>query len=366
MVEKELISWLKLTNISRLKNKSVLRILESYQIQDLENFDDADFLALGLNSKQIASWRNPDLQLIEKCLQWAEKENQYIIYPSHKKYPYLLKQISDFPKILYIRGNLDLLSTPQIAIVGSRHASYKGLSFAWQFANDLVEYGITITSGMALGVDGRAHKGALEAGGKTIAVLGSGLDVIYPKAHIDLSSKICMNGTMISEFFPWSPPKPEFFPKRNRIISGLSLGVLVVEAALRSGSLITARLALDQGREVFALPSAPDNIHGRGSNGLIKQGAFLVETVQDILTQVTTLANCAIKNKISDESPSVSEQKLPFPELLANVGYEAISVDVLAEACKQPVNVIMTQLLELELQGFVAVVPGGYVRTRRS
>lgn len=250
--------------------------------------------------------------------------------------------------------------------MGSRNASPQALDLSHQFAFDLAKLDAVVTSGLALGVDGRAHRGALDGSGKTIAVLGSGLSVIYPKSHQKLAMQIKECGALVSEVFPWSPPKAQFFPKRNRIISGLSLGVLIIEAALKSGSLITARLALEQGRDVFALPSSIGNPNGKGSNGLIKQGAFLVESVQDVVEQVATLANCVINQQSSTNCAPVSHQELPFPVLLANVGDDATSVDQLAKVCEQPVHEIMMQLLELELQGIVTTVPGGYVRTRRS
>ncbi len=246
--------------------------------------------------------------------------------------------------------------SPQLAIVGSRHASPDGLSLAHAFAKELASHEAVVTSGLALGIDGRAHRGALDGGGVTVAVLGSGLERVYPAAHRKLAEEIKEKGALVSELWPWSPPKPAFFPRRNRIISGLSVGVLVVEAALKSGSLITARLALEQGRDVFALPGSIHNPHAKGSNGLIKQGAYLVESVEEILSQVGTLAGCAINHQLDMAPAQVLQEQLPFPELLANVGNEARCVDVLAEICDEPVHEIMMQLLELELQGLVSAV----------
>lgn len=237
---------------------------------------------------------------------------------------------------------------------------------AYEFAYQLAEKQIPVTSGLALGIDGRAHRAALNAGGKTIAVLGSGLDRIYPKAHQGLAKEIAQQGALVSEFLPWTPPKAQFFPRRNRLISGLSIGVLVVEASLKSGSLITARLAIEQGRDVFALPQSIYHTSAQGSNGLIKQGAYLVESIEDILQQVEILADCAINHQKCVELSEVKQEELPFSNLLANVGNEARCVDVLAELCNQPVNEIMMQLLELELRGLISSVPGGYVRARRN
>ncbi|PSU52277.1 DNA-protecting protein DprA, partial [Photobacterium aphoticum] len=215
------------------------------------------------------------------------------------------------------------------------------------------------------GIDGQAHYGALKNGGATVAVLGSGLNRIYPAKHRDLAAAIVEQGALVSEFWPDEAPRPQNFPRRNRVISGLSVGVLVVEAAQKSGSLVTARYALEQGREVFALPGPIRFAGSRGCHALIKNGAKLVETPVDIFEEVGALTDC-VKNSHSglrDEQPE--NEKLPFPALLANVGSEATPVDVVAERSRQPVHEVMMQLLELELQGLVTSVPGGYIRTRR-
>ncbi|MDD1783993.1 DNA-processing protein DprA [Enterovibrio sp. ZSDZ35] len=359
-------SWLRLAAVPRLGAKSLSKILSSHPPQSLLTLSDNEMLALGLTQAQLHAFRYPDETMIEKCLAWEDAPHKHILTLADQRYPYLLKHITSAPPLLFVEGDPNVLSTPQIAIVGSRHASADGLSLAHEFAYQLVHHELTVTSGLALGIDGRAHRGALDRKGRTIAVLGSGLDNVYPSRHRRLAEEIKDNGgALVSELWPWSPPKPAFFPKRNRIISGLSTGVLVVEAALKSGSLITARLALEQGRDVFALPGTVNNPHAKGSNGLIKQGAFLVESVEDILEQVGTLAGCAINHQLDVMQAQVLQEELPFPELLANVGNEARCVDVLAELCDQPVHEIMMQLLELELQGVVTAAPGGYIRTRR-
>ncbi|KXF81185.1 DNA-processing protein DprA [Enterovibrio coralii] len=359
-------SWLRLAAIPRLGAKSLGKLLSSYPPHKLLTLTDDELQAAGLKPEQLHAFRHPDERMIENCLAWEDAPDKHILTLADPRYPYLLKHIPSAPPLLFVEGNADALSSPQIAIVGSRHASSDGLSLAHEFAYQLVRHELTVTSGLALGIDGRAHRGALDGKGKTIAVLGSGLDKIYPFRHKALARDISASGgALVSELWPWSPPKPAFFPKRNRIISGLSTGVLVVEAAMKSGSLITARLALEQGRDVFALPGTVNNPYAKGSNGLIKQGAFLVESVDDILEQVGTLAGCAINHQLDVTQAQVLQEELPFPELLANVGNEARCVDVLAELCDQPVHEIMMQLLELELQGLVTAVPGGYIRTRR-
>jgi DNA processing protein len=227
---------------------------------------------------------------------------------------------------------------------------------------------MTITSGMALGIDGVAHRAALDAAGKTIAVLGNGLFHTYPRRHASLAQRIVENGgALVSEFPLAQPPFPANFPRRNRIISGLSSGVLVVEAAIKSGSLVTARTALEQGREVYAVPGPLGSPGSEGPHWLIKQGAIPVTSVEDILENLQygrhPLPDEAEK---SNYSPDTELAALPFPELLANVGDEVTPVDVVAERAGQPVPVTVAQLLELELAGWIAAVPGGYVRLRRA
>ena len=364
-MQQDLECWLRFAGLPGFGVKAASEILEQCEISTLIDLDDLGLAQLGFKPNQIKAFQNPDRTIIDRCLTWSEKKNRHIITLIDPYYPYLLKQIPAPPTLLFVEGDPLLLCSPQVAIVGSRNASQDGLAQAKAFSFELALRGLTVTSGLALGIDGRAHRGALDAKGKTIAVLGSGLERIYPAPHQALAAEIIHNGALISEFWPWLPPKAAFFPKRNRIISGLSIGVLVIEAALRSGSLITARLALEQGRDVFALPGSIHNPQAKGSNGLIKQGAFLVESVEDIVEQTGVLADCAIKNQLDILHPQVLEEKLPFPKLLANVGDEARCVDVLAERCDQPVHEITIQLLELELQGIVSAVPGGYVRTRR-
>lgn len=361
--------WLRLSAIPRFGVNAICQILNKCAIEDLVLFDDTELLRLGFKSYQIKAFRHPNTSVIDRCLAWLDDrvygKKRHILTLNDPRYPYLLKQISTAPPLIFVEGDPLILSLPQLAIVGSRHASQDGLEHAKEFAFELSKNDIVVTSGLALGIDGRAHRGALDGNGKTVAVLGSGLERIYPSAHQALAQEIKEKGALVSEFWPWSPPKAEFFPKRNRIISGLSIGVLVVEAALKSGSLITARLALEQGRDVFALPGAIYNPHSKGSNGLIKQGAFLVESVDEILEQTGALVGCAINHQLDIIPPLFEQEELPFPMLLANVGDEARCVDVLAELCEQPVHEITIQLLELELLGLISAVPGGYVRTRR-
>ncbi|MGL6175531.1 MAG: DNA-processing protein DprA [Vibrionaceae bacterium] len=366
MNEQALARLFKLASVPKLAKLVFERALEPHNFANLDAFDDSALLDIGFSFEQIKSFRTADPQKIEQALSWAQRPDCHVLCALDPLYPYLLKQIGSAPRMLFVQGNADVLSLPQLALVGSRTATPNGLSCALEFAQELAQQGFVITSGLALGIDGRAHRGALTANGLTVAVLGSGLDVVYPKAHQTLAGEIAQSGALVSELWPWTPPRPEFFPRRNRIISGLAVGVLVIEATADSGSLITAKLALEQGRDVFALPHAIGDPFGSGCNGLIKQGAFLVESVQDVLSQVGVLSNCVIEQNVTAESSAFLSQHLPSSSLLASVGDEVTCVDVLAQRCGLPVNEIMMQLVELELQGLVLAVPGGYIKTRRS
>jgi DNA processing protein len=228
---------------------------------------------------------------VERDLKWLGDPNCHLITPFDSEYPALLRQISNAPAVLFVQGNIRRLANPQIAIVGSRNSTVTGRDNAFKFAQHFSELGFTVTSGLALGIDAAAHQGALKGQGGTIAVLGTGIDKIYPSSHVALAHEIIEKGVLLSEYPIGVPPAPSNFPRRNRIISGLSLGTLVVEAALKSGSLITARYALDQGREVFAIPGSIHSPLAKGCHHLIRQGAKLVETAEDVLEELSALIN---------------------------------------------------------------------------
>src|SRR5471030_882424 len=295
----------------------------------------------------------------------------------------MLKQISSAPLILFVEGDLYALVSPQLAMVGSRKHTVYGEQWAHYFAAGLVNSGFTVTSGLALGIDGICHQAAIEAGGTTIAVLGSGLMKIHPRSHLGLADRIVESGgALVSELWPDAAAIPANFPRRNRIISGMSAGVLVVEASLRSGSLITARYALEQDREVFALPGPIDSVTSEGTHWLIKQGAYLVTEPNDVaeqigsgLTWIPTTSSSEQADFIPQRNKSISDEiicaeddevELPFTDVLANVEYEVTPVDVVAERAGQHVPEVVGKLLELELAGWIAAVPGGYVRIRRA
>ncbi|WP_217541583.1 DNA-processing protein DprA [Vibrio metschnikovii] len=369
--QRDLAMWLALSFTPKLTQKNLSRLLSRDALTNLEGYTAQQWLALGLTDQQVDYLFGQAKQDIEQCLMWQQQAAQRHIIPLYDEvnYPPLLREIPSPPKVLFVEGQLHWLKQPQIAIVGSRNATIDNQHIAQQFAGELAAHDIVITSGLALGIDGYAHDGALKAGGATLAVLGSGLNCIYPTRHKTLAERIKDNGALISEFRPNTPPRAEHFPRRNRIISGLSLGVLVVEAAEKSGSLITARYAIEQGRDVFVIPGPITSANSQGSNQLIRQGACLVQTVEDILAEVENLLNWCKDSPSTTQGELFScpndEEQLPFPELLANVGVEATPVDILAQRTHIPVQEVMMQLLELELLGHVVAVSGGYIRKGR-
>ena len=298
---------------------------------------------------------------VDACLQWqASKSNRHIICINDARYPALLKEIPDPPPLLFIEGRYEALHQAQLAIVGSRKATPPGLETTRQFARALGQHGLTITSGLALGIDASAHIGCLDVKGQTVAVLGNGLDKIYPARHQSLAEEIVENsGAIVSEFIPGTPPLAQNFPRRNRLISGLSLGVLVVEAAVRSGSLITARLAGEQGREVFAIPGSIHNPLARGAHRLLREGAVLVENVDDILNELGSIATASSTVSPPAEkstSPAAPEQQA----LLEYMGFDPVDTDTLVSRSGLTAERVSSMLLLLELQGNIAALGGGH------
>nr|WP_234916887.1 DNA-processing protein DprA [Aeromonas caviae] len=358
--------WLTLDAVTGIGPVTAARLLAHVggDITTLFDSDDGALRALGLQSVQIQQMRWP-LPVVEQGLSWAAEPGNHLLCPDDPAYPALLKEIPGAPLLLYCRGNVSSLSLPQLAMVGTRHPTYAGKDNATRLCAELVGCGLAITSGLALGIDGVCHQQALASGGITLAVLGSGLDCLYPKRHQGLAMQILeQEGLLVSELAPQQGPLAEHFPRRNRIISGLSLGTLVVEAAEQSGSLITARYALEQGREVFAVPGAPQNAQAAGCNRLLQQGAKLVLNAADILEEFPRLVLPPGPANGSSEAQHNSE--LPYADLLDNVDYETTSVDTVAERARLPVDVVLGRLVELELVGAVMAVAGGYVRARRA
>ena len=368
IAEEQLIGWLTLYFVPRLGPKKFTQLLKVDSPFNLIHYSVEQLQQLKLSAAQIQVIRAGISNRVSACLEWQQQSQHHIITLDDPNYPRLLKETVDAPPLLFIKGRLEILNDPQIAIVGSRNASLDGLKSATNFSKQFVANGLVVTSGLALGIDGYAHNGALQAGGDTVAVLGSGLDVIYPARHKKLAAKIIEKGALISEFSPTMPPKAGHFPRRNRIISGLSSGVVVIEAAEKSGSLITARFATEQNREVFVVPASINNLNAKGGNALIRSGAMLVENAQQVIDEINTLLSWSLIKQQSKQAElfepmaEESKQPLPFPQLLANLGVTPVAVDLLSQRTNIPINEVMTQLLELELQGLVTAVPGGYIR----
>lgn len=308
---------------------------------------------------------------VDLSLEWAQGDSQdWLIYGA-KDYPKQLMQIDDAPLLLGVRGQASLLNDPQIAIVGSRHASKQGINIAEDFALFLSDRGLIVTSGLARGIDTAAHQGALQGMAKTVAVVATGLDRIYPAANKNLGLQIVEQGVMVSEFPLGTQPLSHHFPRRNRIISGLSLGTLVVEAALQSGSLITARLASEQGREVFAVPGSIHNPQAKGCHQLIKQGAKLVESGEDILQEISDSLKpltAPVDHRETDAQtePQWTKKLTPSAQkLLALMDYDEISLDELSVLSKMPVSSLQAELLMLELDGVIEALSAGRWRKIR-
>ena len=358
--------YLRLSAVAGLTGKRWLEIARALNETD----DTAQVLiSADLDQQQIHQFSHFSSHQIAATEAWlAASDAHHLITALDDRYPAALREIHRFPPLLYIKGEPALLSSMQLAVVGSRNCSHYGRQWGEWFTQQLALSDLTITSGLARGIDGIAHRAALEVQGKTVAVLGSGLQHLYPTNHGALAEEIVeKGGALVSEFSLTTPPHALNFPRRNRVISGLSRGVLVVEATLKSGSLVTARYALEQNRNVYALPGALGNPGSEGTHWLIQQGALLVAHPTDIVADLRAALNwLPFTQPEGIYSEDSGDAALPFAEVLANVGDEVTPVDVVAERAGQPVPVIAAQLLELELAGWIAAVPGGYVRLRRA
>jgi DNA processing protein len=389
----ELSLWLRLSAADGIGSLTATALLKQFGLpQDIFS-QSAASLAEGVSPKQVKALLEPSEflpALVEATWDWLKAAQdsssattmRKIVSLSCSDYPKALLCLPDPPVLLYITGQVGVYEhiagkqTPDdMAIVGSRNATPQGLANARSFARVFAQSGLHIISGLALGIDGAAHEGALDAqkdfgsaAGSTVAVVGTGLDRVYPKRHHDLAHRIVQYGLIVSEFPIGMPPLPENFPRRNRIIAALSQGTLVVEAAIQSGSLITARQALDLGKEVFAIPGSIHSPQAKGCHYLIKQGAKLVESAQDVLEELpiapsVDLANAMISVALSADSACANDSKgiknSPENVLFAALGFDAISLDQLIDRTGIPAAQLQVQLLELELLGDVARLPGG-------
>jgi len=348
--------WLRLTLAPGLGAATVRALLRQFGLPEsvlarrraeLARFAPADALD-ALDSDEVG-------RQVSRSLEWAGQPGHAVVTLADDAYPRALLEIADPPVLLYAHGRVELLNRPALAIVGSRNATAQGLRDAERFARAFSNAGLTIVSGLALGIDAAAHRGALSARGSTIAVLGTGVDVHYPPRNAELAERIAGEGLLISEFPLGSKALAHNFPRRNRLISGLSLGCLVVEAAAASGSLITARSAAEQGREVFAVPGSIHSPLSKGCHALIKSGAKLVESADDVLAEIPGHRGMAA---VARDEPPV-DRAGPEDPLLAHMGFDPVDVDSLCALSGWPAERVASELLRLELDGHVAKLPGG-------
>ena len=357
LIPNDIAQWVTLNETPGLGNATLCQLLAKFgspekifsaSISQLREFVDDEI------AQKIQN--GVDLEAIKPTLDWLQKDNAHLVTFADNTYPQKLLEISNPPAVLYAIGNLHWLNHPTIAMVGSRSATPQGEKNAENFAESLCNQGLCVVSGMALGIDGASHRGAIKANGATIAVVGTGLDIVYPARHRDLAHKIAERGLIISEFPLGTPSKAQNFPRRNRLISGLSLGCLVVEANIDSGSLITARLSAEQGREVFAIPGSIHSPVTKGCHQLIKQGAKLVENVQDILEE--------LKNILPSISPSGLMGNLESTPsepnaVLACMGFDPVNFESLRTLSGLTTEALSSMLMVLELESKITTLAGG-------
>lgn len=347
-------AWLRLTLIPGIGGETQRKLLAAFGLPETI-FSASQSAIRALIGDRVAGLlleTDNALAIGEACA-WAKEEGQFIFTLADTEYPHQLLQIPDPPSVIYVRGRPELLQRPAIAIVGSRNPTPQGIQNAENFSAALAQSGLVIASGLALGIDAAAHYAALAVQGNTVAFISTGIDRIYPARNRDLARRIAHEGCIVSEFPLGTPAAAHNFPRRNRLISGFSKGVLVVEAATESGSLITARLAGEQGREVFAIPGSIHSPQSRGCHKLIKQGAKLVDSVQDILDEIDW-------ENSEDSSAAFSDEPIPpADDLLQLMGFDPCSIDELAIRSGLTIEVLSAKLLTFELSGYLASLPGG-------
>ena len=379
----ELAAWLRLAETPTLGRVSARRLLAAFGSPEraLDADESALVAVVGRAPARALLARNTLRDALpDSTWRWLEAAHDQaprdILVLGDPRYPDLLLQAADPPLLLYTIGRVELLRAPSVAIVGSRHATPQGLANAHEFALYLSERDLTIVSGLALGVDGAAHEGGLAAAGSTIAFVGTGLDHVYPTKHEALAARIADSGLIASEYSLGTRPRPDNFPRRNRLIAGVSQGTLVVEAALQSGSLITARMALESGREVFAIPGSIHSPQARGCHRLIQEGAKLVETGDDVLNELRASGSMLRMAHLSAAQPSLFASSpaefaaaadapdSPDASLLRALGHDPVTFDALASRTGLPTDRLAAQLLDLELRGAVQRLPGGLLQRR--
>ncbi|CCD28734.1 putative DNA protecting protein DprA [Candidatus Glomeribacter gigasporarum BEG34] len=387
LTEDEIKAWLRLTGAAGLGPITVRRLLAAFGLpqQIFGQSYTALAHAVGEQHAQAVLHARDDHShdaVHMRAVEWAFAPNHHFVTLADPAYPRALLEIADPPPVLYVRGRLAKLHMPALAVVGSRHASPQGLQNAAQFARALADAGLCIVSGLALGIDGAAHQGALEGRAGTVAVMGTGIDLVYPARHHALAQQIAASGAIVSEWALGAPARAAHFPQRNRLIAGLAQGALVIEAAAQSGSLITARLAAEAGREVFALPGSIHSPLSKGCHRLIKEGAKLVESIQDVLDELqpaqASLTAAALRPKYGPQhaalktgaqigmkkgAPDRSRQRLSATQqcVLEALGYDPCALETLMIRTGLESPVLQAALSELEIEGWVALLPGSRV-----
>lgn len=352
--DRELLSWIRLGLVAELSAAPFRKLLSEFGSPEAICSAGHAALRRAVTAEIAAALeRGPDPDRVEATLRWLDDPANHIITLADEAYPRLLLETSDPPPLLYLKGNPGLLNRSALAVVGSRNATQQGVSNAEAFARELSAGGFTIVSGLALGIDAAAHRGGLAAAASSIAVVGTGLDIVYPARNRDLAHRLAAEGALVSEFALGMPALASNFPRRNRLLSGLSRGCLIVEAALRSGSLITARYALEQGREVFAVPGSIHSPLSKGCHLLIKQGAKLVESAGDILEEFGVIVPAGARSRqIESGDPDLQA-------MLDTLGFDPVELEKLCERCGLTPESASAMLLQLELDGFVSRLPGG-------
>ena len=354
-------SWLTLAR-AYLRVPELQQLLRSFgSVEGIVSQSRSRLCEAGLTDEKCKAIASPDTQAIDRALAWLQDDTHHLVTWGTDDYPEMFTQIPGPPLALYVNGNIEALHMPALAIIGSRNPTRGGARNAHEFAKHLAGQGFCIVSGLAQGIDTAAHEGAIDAGAATVAFLGNGIDRVYPPGNRELAHTIVERGALVSEYPLGAPPERWHFPERNRLISGLSLGTLVVEAARRSGSLITARLAAEQGREVFALPGSIHNPLARGCHKLIRQGAKLVESAADILAELTPLVGHMLEmaDESSDKVTSIPEPDSDYAELRKFLSHDPTSIDELERQSGLTIDQLSSMLLILELHGEVESLSGG-------
>ncbi len=370
MSVQDLLYWLTLFHVQGLNHARYLKLLQELgSPQGILACSFDQLRTYGLSSDTIAELLNsmrpqsPALMAAQMDLDWSSIDGNTIITMADKIYPPLLLQIDSPPPLLFVTGRFECLQLPQIAIIGSRNCSVYGVETAKLFAQRLATAGFSICSGLASGIDTAAHKATVSTDNPTVAVLGSGIDTIYPERNQKLAFAIRERGALISEFPRKTAPKPDHFPRRNRIISGVSVGVVVIEAALRSGSLVTARLAMEQNREVFAVPGSIKSTQSRGCHRLIREGAALVETPEEVLEAVSSLLGYQFSwmRELTKEPKPFSGSAIEH-QVLEAIAYDPVPLDALLSSTSLSLQQLNAALMQLELKMQIMLRAGGYIR----